>query len=68
MARLRAAFAAEAAAEVERLAGLAARSLGAGGAGLEAVELAIRIAMARLDAGLLEDLLAADTGYRGPAV
>jgi hypothetical protein len=30
------------------------------------VELAIRTAMARLGAGLLEDLLAADTGYRGP--
>jgi hypothetical protein len=32
------------------------------------VELAIRTAMARLGAGLLEDLLATDTGYRGPAV
>jgi hypothetical protein len=32
------------------------------------VELAIRTAMARLGAGLLEDLLAADTGYRGPRV
>jgi hypothetical protein len=30
------------------------------------VELAIRTAMARLGAGLLEGLLAADTGYRGP--
>jgi hypothetical protein len=30
------------------------------------VELAIRTAMTRLGAGLLEDLLAADTGYRGP--
>lgn len=58
----------EAAAEVERLAGLAARSLGTGGGGLEAVELAIRTAMARLGAGLLEDLLAADTGHRGPRV
>jgi hypothetical protein len=44
-----------------------ARSLGAGG-GLEAVELAIRTAMTRLGAGLLEDLLAADAGYRGPRV
>ena len=65
-ARLAAAFAAEAAAEVERLAGLAARSLGTGGAGLEAVELAIRTAMTRLGASLLEDLMAADNGYRGP--
>jgi hypothetical protein len=32
------------------------------------VELAIRTAMARLGGGLLEDLLAADTGYRGPRV
>jgi hypothetical protein len=32
------------------------------------VEVAIRTAMARLGAGLLEDLLAADTGYRGPRV
>jgi hypothetical protein len=30
------------------------------------VELAIRTAMTRLGASLLEDLLAADTGYRGP--
>ena len=33
-----------------------------------AVELAIRTAMARLGAGLLEDLLGLDTGYRGPQV
>jgi hypothetical protein len=32
------------------------------------VELAIRAAMTRLGASLLEDLLAADTGYRGPRV
>jgi hypothetical protein len=32
------------------------------------VELAIRTAMIRLGAGLLEDLLATDTGYCGPAV
>ena len=43
---------------------MAARSLG--GAGLEAVELAIRAAMTKLGAGLLEKLLAADAGYRGP--
>ena len=46
---------------------MAARSLGGpGGDGLEAVELAIRTAMTRLGCGLLERLLAADTGYRGP--
>jgi hypothetical protein len=45
------------------------RSLGGtGGQGLEAVEVAIRTAMTRLGAGLLADLLAADTGYRGPQV
>jgi hypothetical protein len=66
-ARLAGAFAAEAAAEVERLAAVAARSLGGpGGDGLEAVELAIRTAMTQLGCGLLERLLAADTGYRGP--
>ena len=63
---LRPAFAAEAAAEIERLAGAAARSLGTDGDGLEAAELAIRTAMTRLGAGLLEDLLAADAGHRGP--
>lgn len=45
---------------------MAARWAGTGGDGLEAVELAIRTAMAKLGAGLLERLLAADTGYRGP--
>jgi hypothetical protein len=35
---------------------------------LAAVELAIRTAMTRLGAGLLEDLLGLDTGYRGPRV
>jgi hypothetical protein len=44
---------------------VAARSLTAGD-GLEAVELAIRTAMLRLGAGLLEELLAADAGHRGP--
>ncbi|MBV9094991.1 MAG: ISKra4 family transposase [Streptosporangiaceae bacterium] len=46
---------------------MAARSLGAGG-GLEATELAIRTAVTRLGASLLEDLLAADAGYRGPRI
>ncbi len=38
----------------------------AAGAGLEAVELAIRTAVTRLGGGMLERLLAADPGYRGP--
>ena len=38
----------------------------AGGAGLEAAELAIRAGLAQLGRGLLEPLLAADPGYRGP--
>ena len=59
------ALAAEAAAEIGRLAAAAAGSLAAG-AGLEAVELAIRTAVTRLGGGMLERLLAADPGYRGP--
>jgi hypothetical protein len=47
---------------------VAARSLAAGGAGLEAAELAIRTAMARLGASVLEQLLAADPGHRGARV
>jgi len=38
----------------------------AGGAGLEAAEMALRAGLTRLGAGLLEPLLAADAGYRGP--
>jgi len=38
----------------------------AAGAGLEAVELAIRTAVTRLGGGMLERLLAADSGYRAP--
>jgi hypothetical protein len=45
---------------------VAAASLGAGGQGLEAAELVIRTAMASLGASVLEQLLAADSGYRGP--
>jgi hypothetical protein len=45
---------------------VAAASLATAGEGLEAAELAIRSAMARLGASLLEELLAADAGYRGP--
>jgi len=37
-----------------------------GGEGLAAVELAIRTAMTKLGASLLEGLLATDTGHRGP--
>lgn len=43
-------------------------SLGAGGADLQAVELAIRTAMMRLGASLLGRLLAADTGHRGQQI
>jgi hypothetical protein len=42
--------------------------LGADGAGLAAVELAIREAMLRLGGSLLEGLLAADDGYRGSRI
>ena len=59
------ALAAEAAAEVGRLAAAVAASL-AGGDGIEAAELAIRAGLTRLGRGVLEDLLAADAGYRGP--
>jgi len=38
----------------------------AGGAGLEAAELALRAGLAQLGCALLEPLLAADAGYRGP--
>jgi hypothetical protein len=37
----------------------------AGGAGLEAAEVALRAGLTRLGCGLLEPLLAADAGYRG---
>jgi hypothetical protein len=60
--------AAEFAAEVDRLAELATRSLGSPGEGLAAVELAIRTAMTQLGASLLGRLLAADTGHRGPRI
>jgi hypothetical protein len=38
----------------------------AGGAGIERAELALREGLAQLGCGLLEPLLAADGGYRGP--
>jgi hypothetical protein len=40
----------------------------AGGQGAEAAELAIRAGLTRLGRRVLEDLLGADAGYRGPAV
>ena len=61
------ALAAEAAAEVARLAGTVAASL-AGGEGIEAAELAIRAGLTSLGRGVLEDLLTADAGYRGPRI
>jgi hypothetical protein len=68
--QLRAQIAAEFAAEVEQLAAAAVRSLAgdAGGAGLEAAELAIRAAMTKVGGSLLAGLLAGDAGYRGRAV
>ncbi len=56
------------AAEVEGLAALAVDALGPSGAGLGAVELAIRTAMTQLGAVLLGQLLAADPGRRGPRI
>lgn len=58
-------LAAEAAAEVGRLAAGVAASL-AGGAGIERAELALREGLAQLGCAVLEPLLAADAGYRGP--
>jgi hypothetical protein len=54
--------------EVERLAALAARALGEPDDGLATVEWAIRAAMTQLGGKLLERLLAADSGHRGPRV
>ena len=62
------ALAEEKAAEIGRLAAEAARSLGCGDAGLEAAEAVIRAGMLKLGGGMLEQLLAADPGYRGPRV
>ena len=64
---LAAALAAEAAAEVTRLAAAAAVPVAAG-QGLEAAEKAIRAGLIRLGAGMLEGLLAADPGYAGVRV
>jgi hypothetical protein len=67
---LLAALRAEFAAELDRLAELAARSVGParGGAGLGVLESAIRAVMTGFGAGLLGDLLGLDAGYRGPVV
>ena len=62
------ALAAERSAEIGRLAAEAARSLGCGGAGLEAAEAVIRAGMLKLGSGMLGQLLAADPGHRGPRV
>lgn len=56
-----------------RLAALAADTLNSGrpvgdGAGLAGLELAIRSGMTTLGASLLEQLLTADTGHRGPRI
>ena len=64
---LRDALAAEASAEIGRLAAEAARSLGCD-AGLEAAEAVIRAGMLKLGGGMLGKLLAADPGHRGPRV
>ena len=65
---LRAALAAEKAAELGRLAAEAARVLGCGDAGMEAAEAVIRAGLLRLGGSVLEQLLAADPGHRGPRV
>ena len=62
------ALAREKAAEIGRLAAEAARSLGCGERGLEAAEAVIRAGMLQAGCGMLEQLLAADPGYRGPRV
>ena len=53
---------------MNRLVEVATRHLATEGDGLEAVEAAVRTAMTQLGASLLERLLAADVGYRGPRV
>ncbi len=62
------AIAQEKAAEIGRLAAEAAWSLGCGDAGIEAAEAVIRAGMLQAGCGMLEKLLAADPGYRGPRV
>ncbi len=59
---------AEFAAEVDRLAELATRSVGATSAGLDVLEPAIRAAMTAVGARLLGDLLSLDAGIPGSEV
>jgi len=62
------ALAEERSAEIGRLAAEAARSLGCGDAGLAAAGAVIRAGLLKLGGGILEQLLAADPGHRGPRV
>jgi len=62
------ALAQEKAAGLGRLAAEAARVLGCGDAGMEAAEAVIRAGLLRLGGSMLEQLLAADHGHRGPRV
>ena len=62
------ALAAEKAAELGRLAGEAAKVLGCDDAGMEAAEQVIRAGLLRLGGSVLEQMLAADRGHRGPRV
>ncbi|MDN5756983.1 MAG: hypothetical protein L0H59_00360 [Tomitella sp.] len=55
-------------AEIDQLAALAIRSLAASDTGMAALESVVRAAMMRLGGSLLEGLLAADPGYRGPRI
>ena len=62
------ALAAETSAEIGRLAAKAARSLGCGGAGLEAAEAVIRAGMLKLGGGMLGSCWPPIPGHRGPRV
>lgn len=52
--------------ELTALAGAAASAVTAGGQELAAAEKLLRDGLLRLGAGMLENLLAADSGYAGP--
>jgi hypothetical protein len=62
------ALAQEKAAELGRLAAEAARALGCGDAGMKAAEAVLRAGLLRLGGSMLEQVLAADPGHRGPRV
>ncbi|MGH3193170.1 MAG: ISKra4 family transposase [Streptosporangiaceae bacterium] len=66
LAQLRGRIQAEFAAELDKLTAAAVQALAPGGAGLEKTELAIRAGLSRVGGSLLEGLLAADPGHRGP--